>query len=217
MDEIIVRATRAMASYPRLRILSLLAQGEQTPTRMAKTLQLPLCAISLHLRVLVNADLITRRKSGTWCYYRAESPYDATAFSGKLAQWLYALLKTSSAGDSNHSGLLKVRNGSTGPGEESHRILFEAATAFTDLRRLQLLRHLGRQQNAGAQALEENLSMSPQAVTRHMGKLMRRGYVQAQHLGRSVVYEPKRTAKTPVHRRLFEIIGSTWEGSFRTL
>ena len=217
MDEIIVRATRAMASYPRLRMLSLLTEGEQTPTRLAKALRLPLCAVSQHLRVLVAANLITRRKSGGWCHYRAESPYDATTFSGKLAVWLYGLLKPQPACEGNHPGLAQVRDDSAAQAAALHRIIFEAATAFTDLRRLQLLRYLGRHQSADAQDLEESLSMSPQALSRHMCKLARRGYVQTQPMGRAVMYRPKRDAKTPIHRRLFEIVRATWEQRSRTL
>ncbi len=217
MDEIIVRATRAVASYPRLRMLAILTHGEQTPTQMAQTLHLPLCAISLHLRVLVTANLACRRKSGARCYYRAESPYDATTFSGKLAAWLYALLKTAAVRERKHPGLLKVRDASAKPDEALYRVIFEAATAFTDLRRLQLLRYLGRQKSADAQDLEKSLSMSRQALSRHTSKLVRRGYAQSQRAGRGVLYRPAHEFKTPLHRRLFEIIWAAWEQTSRTL
>ena len=216
MDEIIVRATRAVASYPRLRMLAILTHGEQTPTQMAQTLHLPLCAISLHLRVLVTANLACHRKSGARCYYRAESPSDTTTFSGKLAAWLSVLWKTPSAHGDKHLGLLKVRDVCAKPEEALHQVVFEAATAFTDLRRLQSLRYLGRPNRADTQDLEKSLSMSLPAVRRHVSKLTRRGYIQSQRDGHGVVYRPVREFKTAHHRRLFEIVWAAWEQSSRT-
>ena len=217
MDEIIVRAMRAVASYPRLRMLSLLTQGELTPTQLAKALSLPLCSVSQHLRVLVTANLLMRRKSGGWCLYRAESPYNATTFSGKLAGWLYGLLKNQPTGPEEHLGVAQVRDVSDEPAAALQRVIFEAATAFTDLRRLQLLRYLGRHPSAAAQDLEQALSMSPQALSRHMRKLARRGYVQTQPMGRAMTYKPRKNTKTPIHRRLFEIVRATWAQRSRTL
>ncbi len=218
MDEIIVRLARALASTPRLCILSLLGTGEKTPTHLAETLGLPLCAVSLHLRVLILVGLISRRKSGPWCYYRAESPYDSTTVSGRLAAWLRTLLKNQPVTLSQYPGLLKVRDIATTPAAELFRTIFEASTAFTDLRRLQVLRHLGRHHTAGTQDLVELLSMSPQALNRHMHKLIRRGFVLARHHGHTVVYELNPAAKTPIHRRMFEIVRVTWEQAIsRTL
>ena len=211
MDEIIVRLARAIASIPRLRMLSLLIHGEKTPTQMAKALAVPLCAVSLHLRVLVIAGLISRRKSGPWCYYRAESPYDSTTLSGRLAAWLRTLLKTLPVTSEQHPELLKVRDVTPPPASALYRTIYEASTAFTDLRRLQVLRHLGRQRRAGTQDLAEVLSMSSQALNRHMHKLMRRGYVLARLSGHAMVYELNPAAKTPIHRRMFEIVRVTWE------
>ena len=218
MDEIIVRLARAIASLPRLRMVSLLVrEGELTPTRLAKDLRLPLNVVSLHLRVLTVAGLICRRKAGAWCHYRAESPYDSTAPSGRLTAWLCILLQASSDTSKEDSGLHEVRNLSSNPEEALRRVIFEAATAFTDLRRLQVLRFLGRQREAKANDLVEVLSISPQAVGRHMGKLIRRGYVRTQRCSRTVVYTLAPVAKTPVHKRMLEIVQAAWEQQrFRT-
>jgi DNA-binding transcriptional ArsR family regulator len=113
MDAIIVRLARAVASWPRLRIVSLLARGEEmTPTRLAEELRLPLNVLSLHLRSLATAGLIGRRKSGVWCHYRAESPYDETTPSGKLAAWLKSLPGTAQ-GTRKNPGLREVRDSSS--------------------------------------------------------------------------------------------------------
>jgi DNA-binding transcriptional ArsR family regulator len=212
MDEIIVRVARAIASEPRLRVLSRLArEPELTPTRLAAELRLPLNVLSLHLRTLATAGLISRRKSGTWCHYRAESPYDATTLSGKLAAWLRSVLKSARRSGEN-PGLHEVRDDSVGPEARLHESIFEAATAFTDLRRLQILRYLTRQPSATTQEIVEALSLSSQACDRHMAKLNRRGFVQARNIGQQIVYELSFAAKTAVHERMFEIVRSSWTG-----
>ena len=211
MEEIIVRLARALASRPRLRLLSLLVQqGEQPPTRLASVLQLPLNVVSTHLRVLVTAGLVTRRKSGAWCYYRAESPYDATTVSGRLAAWLRTVLHTPSPAQRHHPGLHEVRDVAQNPTEVLYGTIFEAATAFTDLRRLQVLRYLSRQRSAGALDLREALSMSAPALSRQMRKLIRRGYVQPLSAGHALAYALTATAKTPLHRRMFDIVQLSW-------
>jgi DNA-binding transcriptional ArsR family regulator len=58
-----------------------------------------------------------------------------------------------------------------------HKLVFEAATAFTDLRRIQILRHLATGAEVTAEAMGKELSMSAGAVSRHTNKLMRRGYL----------------------------------------
>ncbi len=217
MDEIIVRLARAIASRPRLRLLSLLARRESLPpTRLAAELRLPLNVVSLHLRALVTAGLISRRKSGTWCHYRAESPYDETTVSGSCMTWLREILPFPER-LLESLGLHEARQNVNGPEVELHRLVFEAATAFTDLRRIQILRYLSQKGRAAGLQLEESLGMSPQALSRHMRKLARRGYVRTRRQGRVVHYELSPTDKTAVHARMFAIVRSTWDKKqFRT-
>jgi ArsR family transcriptional regulator len=207
MDEIIVRLARAIASYPRLRILALLtSRKEETPSTLAEELELPLNVLSMHLRALVIAGLLVRRKSGAWTYYRAGSPYDATTVSGRLA----ACLKLLQQAAEEHPGLREVRDVPGRPVPVVHRTIFEAATAFTDLRRLQLLRYLDQRQEAPASELEAKLSMSPQALNRHMAKLVRRGYVRTQRRHHAIVYSPAPVAKTTAHGWLLDIVRASW-------
>jgi DNA-binding transcriptional ArsR family regulator len=218
MDEIVVRLARAIACLARLQLLSLLVrQGELPPTRLAKELRLPLNVVSQHLRMLSSAGLLCRRKSGTWCYYRADSPYDATAISGRLVRWLGDLFKDGIKARLEHSGVHEVRNVAGTADGDLHQQIYEAATAFTDLRRVQLLRQLDRQKSVSAPDLITSLCLSPQALGRHMGKLMRRGYVRAERRGHMLVYALATTAQTPVHRRLFDLMKTAWaQPRFRT-
>ena len=98
-----------------------------------------------------------------------------------------------------------------------YAVIFEAATAFTDLRRLQILRQLARRGPCTVRSLIDDLSMSEDAVSRHASKLQRRGYVVAQRSGRRVTYQLARDAKSPVHAKLFEIVSQEWaKGASRT-
>ena len=214
MDEIILRVARALASRPRLRILTFLArQGETTPTTLADELGMPLNTVSRHLRALTTAGLITGRKSGPRCHYAATSPYGPKTLSGAITRWLHRLLATDAAEDNR--GLPEVRDypvSGSDPDSQLHAAVFEAATAFTDLRRIQILRLLTTRGEATVSDLVTELSMSEDAVSRHTTKLRRRGYLEARRAGgRTLAFRLAWEAKSPIHQRLFEIVRDTWE------
>jgi DNA-binding transcriptional ArsR family regulator len=214
MDEIIVRLTRAIASRPRLRVLSYLAlHGETVPTLLGSSLKLPLNVLSSHLRTLSSVGLIQGRRSGAQCYYDFRSPYGEQTLSGSMSRWLKGVLKSATGGKSNCE-LREVRNSypcTTQP--VLHTVIFEAATAFTDLRRLQILRCLETHGQATVEELVTQLKMSGFAVSRHTAKLRRRGFLVAQRTGRNVlVFRLAGGAKTPIHERMLEIVRATWRG-----
>jgi len=91
------------------------------------------------------------------------------------------------------------------------RILFDAATAFADVRRLQILRRLARGEEATAATLGQELKMSPWAVARQTDKLMRRGYLRSRETTETAVYRLAETFKTPIHAALWELVRSTWK------
>ena len=213
MDDIIVRVMRTVACVPRLRILSHLTRGgEEAPTALAEELDMPLDLLCTHLRRLSMAGLILRRPSGVWCYYRAESPYSDQAFSGKIASWLRRA-------QSNPARTMKkvapedVRGLSADELEaQLHETIFDAATAFTHARRLQILRRLaGAEKGADAPTLMEELHMSKPAVSRHMDKLTRRGYACAQRAGRRLVYGLASAFRTRLHEELLGIVRNEWQ------
>jgi DNA-binding transcriptional ArsR family regulator len=63
----------AVAEPNRRRLLQLLANGEQPVTTLAAGFEVSRSAISQHLGVLVDAGLVTRRRSGRFQYYRLAS------------------------------------------------------------------------------------------------------------------------------------------------
>ncbi len=60
---------KAMADDSRRQVLLLLKDGEKTPTEMAKSFEFTLPALSTHLRVLRDADLVREHKVGQNRFY----------------------------------------------------------------------------------------------------------------------------------------------------
>ena len=211
MYEIIAQSARTLACGARLRILSQLAQQEEiAPTVLSHKLHMALPVVSNHLRRLAGAGLIQRRRSSSWCYGVARSPYSERVFSGRIASWLFSLLKSpKQVSDAcTHSELCTFS--SSGASSRLHAIIFDAATAFTNVRRLQILRHLACEGPSSVEALTAALKMSESAVSRHGGKLFRRGYVKVSETRNRQIYALARKAKTPVHAKLFGFVRVEW-------
>jgi DNA-binding transcriptional ArsR family regulator len=212
MDEIIAQVARALACLARLRILSLVAHvKEVAPTKLATDLQMSIPMVSAHLRRLSSAGLIQRRRSGRWCYCVPKSPYSEKALSGRLASWLFDLLSNPSKAMRDCTLGQVCNSADRGSQARLHKVLFEAATAFTNIRRLQILRRLSRKREVvTAQALSQELSMSESAVSRHTTKLIRRGYVDLAPARRPLGYRLARKLRSSIHAGLFEIMRSQW-------
>jgi len=60
---------KAVSDNSRRQVLLLLKDGEKTPTEMAKSFDFTLPALSTHLRVLREANLVTERKVGQNRFY----------------------------------------------------------------------------------------------------------------------------------------------------
>ena len=211
VDELVVRIARAVACLSRLRILSLLArEGEVAPSELAGRLQMSPAIVCTHVRRLSSVGLVQRRRSGVWRYCRGESPYPEDALSGKVASWLSETLRAPGRALKNCRVVQLCNSSPDDAAPRLHRILFDAATAFTNVRRLQILRYLATAGSADAATLSRELHMSPAAVSRHTSKLMCRGYVASLRAGRVLAYRLAAKCKTPLHARLLGIIRSEW-------
>lgn len=213
MEEIIVRINRTLACFARLRILSFLAAEEETaPTVLAAKLRMPLGLVCVHLRRLTSAGLIQRRRSGAWCYCVAKSPYGERTLSGQVGSWLFNILRLPSRTIDNCTvGQLRSFSGSDDEAK-LHRIIFDAATAFTNVRRLQILRRLNQGEAVTVETLTRELHMSASAVCRHMAKLARRGYAVAEPAMWPCRYRLAQGSKTPVHAELLRLVRANWGG-----
>lgn len=210
MDEIIVQISRCVACYPRLRILTLLAhESELSPTQLAQRLKMPLPQVSGHLRRLSSVGLIQRRHSGRHCYCAAKSPYAGTTISGKLSRWLFDVLRVQSNALPPASPQ-KNRRGAPPSEAQTHRLIFNAATIFTNQRRLQILRDLSLHGHADSPTLTTRLRMSPAALSRHTGKLVRRGVIVVRASPRERDYQLAQKLSTPIHCEFFEIVRQHW-------
>ena len=65
---------RAFCDRTRMRILSLLQDGELCVGDLVESLQVPQPKVSRHLAHLRNAGLVTVRKEGLWCHYSLAPP-----------------------------------------------------------------------------------------------------------------------------------------------
>ncbi|MBM4084321.1 MAG: ArsR family transcriptional regulator [Planctomycetes bacterium] len=219
MDEVIVRVCRTIACLARLCIMSFLAGcREATPTDIGRKVPMSLDKVSAHLRRLATDGLIKRRRSGTWCYCSAQSPYSEQALSGQVASWIYRMLEDPVA-TMRRFGVGQLRNASRGEAQKQlHKLIFEAATAFTDLRRLQILRRLCGGDVLTPHSMTKELHMSKAAVSRHTDKLIRRGYLKASSsrvepslAGQGLSYQLATEFKTPIHAALFKIVSAHWK------
>ena len=72
-------ALRAIAEDTRLRILSVLRRGELTVTDLTEILGQSQPRVSRHLRLLVEAGLVTKHREGTWAFFRLVDAGDQAA------------------------------------------------------------------------------------------------------------------------------------------
>lgn len=63
---------KALADPTRLRLLNILQQGEFTVQELLSILQMGQSRISRHLKILLEAGLLSVKREGTWAYYRLQ-------------------------------------------------------------------------------------------------------------------------------------------------
>jgi len=203
MLEAIVASCRAIASEPNLLILYHLSQEPELSAGVIaqRAAMLPSVA-STHLGCLASRDLIRCRRSGARAYYRIAS-------SAEGAQWpTPAPLMCRAFGDPDWA----TRGWDEGDTVHVQRladavaegilvvcdVIFDAATAFANVRRLQIIRYVAKHGPCTNETLRNQLRMSSRACWRHIDKLARRGYVAAAAGGWQLV----RRGRTPLHREL---------------
>lgn len=91
----VLNITKALSDESRVRILMFLRGGELCVCQIIEMLGLAPSTVSKHMAILVQADLVERRKNGKWHYYRLQEPKGASPTQGAL-EWLQAALKKSS-------------------------------------------------------------------------------------------------------------------------
>ena len=80
----LVDTLKAVAETSRLRILNLLKRGDLTVTDLTTVLGQSQPRVSRHLKLLVEAGLITRYQEGSWAYFRLDDSGDTGALGAAL-------------------------------------------------------------------------------------------------------------------------------------
>ena len=89
----LVEVLRAAGETTRLRLLALLADGEQSVKDLTEILGQSQPRVSRHLKLLADAGLIGRNAEGAWAYYRLTD----SGAGGDLARWLIGRLSPDDA------------------------------------------------------------------------------------------------------------------------
>jgi len=63
------RVFKAMGDENRIKILTLLHTGERCACRLQEALNISQPTLSHHMRILLDADLVSARKDGKWIHY----------------------------------------------------------------------------------------------------------------------------------------------------
>jgi len=149
------RTCRVLANRTRLQMLGLLVRHpNQTVSAVARRLRVPLPVASQYLRALEARGLLTVRRAGARVRYEL-----GAATSGEAAQELIEALRRAFQRDPT-------------PVET----LFNLATAFTQPRRIEIVRALNQEAQSRVQ-LKAATGISTRALARHLRKLETRGFV----------------------------------------
>ena len=91
MMRIFIRLMKALSDPNRVRALKLLEDGELCVCKVQQALGLAQSTVSRHMKLLEDADLIKRRREGSWIFYSLadgrESVYAQTMLK-ELSSWL---------------------------------------------------------------------------------------------------------------------------------
>jgi DNA-binding transcriptional ArsR family regulator len=151
------RTCRVLANHTRLQLFaSLIRRQRQSVTELAEQLKLTVPVASQSLRALESRGLLEVRRIRRRVEYRIPDAADAA----ELAALIATLRKT-------------VRGG-----EPAFEQIMKAATGFTHPARIAIVRALNDGEKNFAE-IQFVTRLSAPALSRHLGKLIRRGFIRA--------------------------------------
>ena len=209
MLELIAAVCRAIASDAKLLLLYQMArQGELNAAELASRTHLAPDGVSHHTQRLSAVGLVERRRSGAHVFCRL-----ATTTRGELGVEVAALVQracrdsrwaTSGWGEEGTVHLLPETVAQVGQAAAlPFDVIFDAATAFGNVRRLQLIRLILRSGPCSEDRIVTELRMSPAACRRHTDKLSRRGVLSRRG---SKSWVLSRSRRTPFHAALMSLV-----------
>jgi len=166
----------------KLTVLYQLSRVRELPaTELARRVMVAPDWLSNHLTRLTSVGLVRRRRSGAYIFYRLAGDDEGSGFApASLVRRALLNARWATRGwDEKEVVHLSARTMAT-VGRSVLRVfdvIFDAATAFGNVRRLQILRLLMQRGACSASSVVHELKISPAACCRHLDKLVRRGYV----------------------------------------
>jgi DNA-binding transcriptional ArsR family regulator len=209
MLETTASVCRAIASEPKLFLLHQLAvHGELDAAELARRTGLAPDGVCRHVQRLGALGLVERRRSGAHVFCSLP-PAEREHFGASAVALLQRAWRDTGWATSgwDEDGVVHLR--SDVPGHVSRQVaratdvVFDAATAFGNVRRLQLLRLVIRAGPCAEERIVAELRMSPAACWRHTDKLARRGVLSRQG---SAGWLLSRKQRTPLHATLLSLV-----------
>ncbi len=214
MLEAVAAGCRALACEPNLLVLHALCPDvELSSAKLALRAMLPAPQVSGRLGVLAARGVVQRRRSGAHVYYRL-----VDQDGGQRRFWPWGLVRGTLADPSaaaagwEHGRTLHLSPGTLkkvpAGVATAMDIIFDAATAFANVRRLQIVKLLQQKSGCSTVEVQRTLKMSPPACWRHLGKLKRRGYAREEPPGTWVlVAHPKARFHRGLLNQVLEALG----------
>ena len=165
--------------------------GEISPTALSAQLPMRIEGVTNHLKELTAVGLITRRPTGSFNYACAKSAYSELTPSGRMATCLQAKLKDVDTDDADEWAQVVDQ-------------LYSLATAFTHTRRLVILSMLASGE-LSTTTLRTRFQMSKPALSRHVSKIIDRGFVSAQRRQKDVYLALRSPQPSPLHQCYWEV------------
>ncbi len=107
--EALLMGLRAAGEPTRLRILSILSQGELTVTELTRILGQSQPRVSRHLKLLCDAGLVTRIPEGAWAFYRMAEAGDCGILAGVITELLPGQDETLARDNTRLAGIKRER------------------------------------------------------------------------------------------------------------
>lgn len=189
MLEALAAMCRTLACDTKLLILYHLArEGELPAAEIARRAFITPQLASIHLRQLMAMHLLARRRSAARVYYRLAADDAASGLPGILNSLRRALDHATRPDLGGHEPPIRHLAPATARKVQANvaralDAIFDASSAFANVRRLQILGLLRRKGRCDLSTVVGELRMSPPACLRHMDKLRRRGYVRHEGSG----------------------------------
>jgi len=202
MLERIASTCRVIASDARLLILHQLSEvHELAANELAQRTGLAFPFLSNLAKDLAGSELVQRRRSGARVYYRLPPEPQSSEGFAPIGLLRRALRDTGWATQGwDEAAPLHLSPDVAGrlPAEVASvlDVVYDAATAFTNVRRLQIVRAMRMAGVCTAIEMETGLRMSAAACRRHMDKLVRRRYAKAEGRG---LWRLSPEGRTPLH------------------